>query len=426
VIETTDIPFFETQLIKVKQPLGEFYVASIPARILLNTSFSKKAFATKDPSETTYSLSGAQREKRIKRLKAIGLYINRDDSAFPNSIILAANFSEEEYPSPEERGLTRYVRDESVRWRIEEDIECSTLKLIIPKPLKMAQIIDGQHRVFGFEQANPERLDSELLCSIFFDLPEPIQAQLFATINSNQKPVDRSLTYELFGYNIEDEPAEFWGPDKLAVFLARKLNTENESPLKERILVSAENEFALSRSDARKNGRWMISMATVVDGILRLISKNVDEDYSILSEKKGKDRESLREDSSPLRDLYIQENDKLLYALLVNYFTAVKNNIWDNASEGSFVIRTVGFQATLDILQKYLSIYGLEQKKFSVNFFNEYLEKAATIDFSDNFFKNASGSGRIVIRNCLELAMGFKELSDMNKDQEDYKRVCNL
>jgi hypothetical protein len=41
----------------------------------------------------------------------------------------------------------------------------------------------------------------QLICSIFFELPKPYQAQLFATINSTQKPVDKSLTYELFGYN---------------------------------------------------------------------------------------------------------------------------------------------------------------------------------------------------------------------------------
>jgi hypothetical protein len=44
-----------------------------------------------------------------------------------------------------------------------------------------------------------------LVCSVYFDLPRPFQAQLFATINSTQKRVDRSLTYELFGYNIVEE-----------------------------------------------------------------------------------------------------------------------------------------------------------------------------------------------------------------------------
>ena len=49
----------------------------------------------------------------------------------------------------------------------------------------------------------------ELLCAIFVDLPKPFQAQLFATINSTQKPVNKSLTYEMFGYNVDDELLPF-------------------------------------------------------------------------------------------------------------------------------------------------------------------------------------------------------------------------
>jgi hypothetical protein len=57
-------------------------------------------------------------------------------------------------------------------------------------------------------------------------------------LNSTQKRVDKSLTYELFGYNISEEKEEYWTPDKLAVFLTRKLNTEENSPLSGRILIA--------------------------------------------------------------------------------------------------------------------------------------------------------------------------------------------
>ena len=130
-------------------------------------------------------------------------------------------------------------------------------KLIIPKALKRAAIIDGQHRLFGFNFAqNSERLQMPLASVSLSDLPKPYQARLFATINANQRPVNKSQTYELFGYNMEEEPAEKWTPEKLAVFLARKLNVDKSSPFHEHIVVPAENDFSTSLAVARREGGW--------------------------------------------------------------------------------------------------------------------------------------------------------------------------
>jgi DGQHR domain-containing protein len=94
----------------------------------------------------------------------------------------------------------------------------------------VAAVVDGQHRLFGFEAVSDERKKMPLACAIFLDLPTPQQASVFATINFNQKPVSKSQTYELFGYNLDDEPPESWSPEKLSVFIARKLNVDPQSP----------------------------------------------------------------------------------------------------------------------------------------------------------------------------------------------------
>jgi DGQHR domain-containing protein len=76
---------------------------------------------------------------------------------------------------------------------------CYTLE--IPTPAKLGAIVDGQHRLFAFVQTKePARLNMELLCSIYLDLPKPFQAQLFATINLTQKPVDkgRRISWQFF------------------------------------------------------------------------------------------------------------------------------------------------------------------------------------------------------------------------------------
>jgi len=175
--------YFETAVIPVKQPLGEFYITKIPASILLNITYSNELrIISKLSDKGSYKLLGAQREERKSRLKEIGRYINTVESAFPNSIILAANYDEE----------GNFIDDDDLRWEI-KNVNGEYKKLIIPKELKIASIIDGQHRLHGFQYAKEERLNMELLCAVYLDLPNPYQAFLFATINVNQKKVDRSL-----------------------------------------------------------------------------------------------------------------------------------------------------------------------------------------------------------------------------------------
>ena len=177
-----------------------------------------------------YTLEGTQRELQQKRLTQIGAYIDRDDAAFPNAIILAANIrpkdglieedpgadealSESPGASVDETDAAKDANRKNRRWAIREDKD-GRHTLHIPTNAKLAAVIDGQHRLWGFTYAEVlERLDMDLSCAIYMDLPKPFQAQLFATINSNQKRVDKSLTYELFGYNIEDEEPEYWAPD---------------------------------------------------------------------------------------------------------------------------------------------------------------------------------------------------------------------
>ena len=264
-------PFLKLPALRLQQPVGVFYATSISAKHLLDLCFTDRLRAVR--SSVGYELEGSQRELVRPRLRDIGRYINTREAAFPNSIILAANYR------PDSRKIeTR----EDLRWRIDAAHNGEYVSLVIPTGKPLAAIIDGQHRLFGFTQAGHQQQKMPVLCSVFLDLPRPFQAYLFATINSTQKPVDRSQTYELFGYNVENEPANEWSPEKLAVFLARKLNTDPSSPFHNRILVSAENDIVPSRAEARATGRWMVSMATVVDGIARLISTSPKEDADYL------------------------------------------------------------------------------------------------------------------------------------------------
>lgn len=387
----------EVPALRVEQPIGVYYVAILPAEVLLQVAFSHVMQANINVEGSGYDVDGTQRLPQPKRMPAIRDYINRADSAFPNSIIIAANYRSQDGLIEDDDSL----HGSEKRWSVEErESGCCTLR--IPTAEKLAAIIDGQHRLFAFADADPNRLSMSLICSVFLDLPKPFQAQLFATINSTQKPVDKSLTYELFGYNLDEESEQYWSPDKLAVFLTRKLGTEEGSPLKGRIAVAPRKDQALERLAAGKG--WKISTAVVVEGIMRLFSTNPKKDGSNLldeSRRKRKDIADLRRDKSPLRQAYIDSLDAVLYTMVLNYLVACQNVFWDSVSEGSYIIKTVGVQALFDVL-KSLSLDAYSNRDISVSYFQNKLAPAARIDFSAMEFRNASGSGRTAIRKAIE------------------------
>ena len=384
---------YRAPAILVQQPMGPFYVTVLPAELLLETCFSDKLRATRATS-SAYELSGTQRAVDVDRLNAIGNYISRADAAFPNSLILAANYRPED-------GFVE--EDENLRWNIvEADGHCN---IVIPSAKQLAAIIDGQHRLFGFTKSSDARLGMSLVCAVYFDLPKPFQAQLFATINSTQKRVDKSLTYELFGYNISEEDAAYWSPDKLAVFIARKLNLQSDSPFASRITISPENELpGMTDND----GGWHVSMAAVVDGLIRLVSSNPTKDSNALYDVSRKERPALRsgrKDASPLRDLYLDTNDELFFTIVRNYLQACEELFWQGAPRNSFITRTIGVQALFDIL-RLLAPRVLAAKDASVTFMKLQLQNAAGLDFTLDRY-NASGSGRTEVKRAIAAAIGL-------------------
>lgn len=414
-METYTITFpYRVKAIQVQQPLGIFYVAVLPANLLLEVAFSDALSATFVEGTQSYVLDGTQRLPQPKRLEPIQAYIDRSDSAFPNAIILAANYRKEDGTieddlSERDPDDDRYSDlDGSIpqvdrRWSIEEQANgCHTL--VIPTKAKLAAIIDGQHRLFAFTHAQHERRGMQLICSIFLDLPKPFQAQLFATINSTQKPVDKSLTYELFGYNIVEEDEEYWSPDKLAVFLTRRLNTDKDSPLWGRIRIAPRKDEVLTKLGVGKS--WTVSTAVIVEGIMRLFTTNPKRDSALLYQGKSKKREHLKDGrlhKSPLRSLYLEGNDLLIYTMVSNYLKACELVFWSKVVDPdskSFIMKTVGVQALLDIL-KLIALKAYESKTISVKYFQELLEPAGDIDFSTDPFRNASGSGRSAIKKAI-------------------------
>jgi DNA phosphorothioation-associated DGQHR protein 1 len=250
----------------------------------------------------------------------------------------------------------------------------------------------------------------ELLCVVFLELPTPYHAYVFATINFNQKKVDRSLAYELFGFDVDEKPARFWSPETLAVYLTRLMNTEKESPLYRSVFPVADSDKLFSDNDEQANVNVRVSMATVVDGILRLISKNPKEDRNLVRRPENKDlgRETLAPIKGvPLRALYIQSNDKAIYELLCNYFSAVRSTVWTTAGNDSYLRKTVGVQALFDVLKALLCDSPITASNFSEKTLSAIFQPCSNLDPNGDKYQ-ASGIGRSEIRRDILVALGRK------------------
>lgn len=290
--------------VRVRQPLGEFYLTAIPAEFLLKVGFTKRHTRREADESGAVHDDGHQRRLDVKRLQEIARYLQTQDAAIPNTIILAANCL------PDGESMDS---DDPRRWSVRPN-EGDIVDIAVPTLEPLAAIVDGQHRLYGFEYVPEELQRIPLACAVFLDLPTPQQATVFATINYNQKPVNKSQSYELFGYNLDEEPPESWSPDKLAVFFARKLNVDPQSPLLHRVQVAAQDDRVLDDAAKARHQEWSISTATIVEAIMRLISSNPKADRDLLHRSgvgSGRVRSKLREQSkpmpkAPLRELYLE------------------------------------------------------------------------------------------------------------------------
>lgn len=395
--------------VKIEQPIGIFYAVSINSDLLAKISFSSRAqYSVKNGSDGIFSfMKGNQRELDEKRSKQIGKYIDSSESTFPNSIILGANFDQD----------GNLIEDPNIRWRIEEENGNHTL--IIPSDeLKIATIIDGQHRLSGFDFS--ERKNMDLLCSVFIDLPAPYQAYIFATININQKKVDKSLAYDLFGFRVDDESKEQWSPEKLAVFITRKINKLSK-PLENKIRLGAPYDIDMEVAERR-----MVSLSTIVDGIMKLITSNPKRDRDELLNYKNKiGRKALANNAPnrPLRQFYLSSQDDVIEKVVFKFFDIMDSVIWTKQDKNSYLLKTIGFQAQFDFLREYLTVTD----DFNLNKLKEKITCISDVDFSDLFF-TASGIGATRIKNVIFIKAGYKSINELSehKDYEGYKKILKI
>jgi hypothetical protein len=89
-----------------------------------------------------------------------------------------------------------------------------------------------------------------------------------------------------------------------------------------------------------------------------------------------------------------------LYLTVFNYFTVVKRLLWDEANRESYIYKTVGFQALLDVL-RFMAPYLERESNVSQDFFTRLLLPASQLNFSEGRFRVPSAVGRGLMKNAI-------------------------
>jgi DGQHR domain-containing protein len=367
-------------VIVVKQPIGEFYIASIKAKDLVEISYFDIRRLAEEQRDLEKYL-GIQRPISKKRIKDLKQYIEARDATFPTAIIVAVDFRCAEYDK--DSGiltLSPYTREDDAE---EESIPYD----------RIAKVIDGQHRIAAFIDENKkwsfafEGRDFELNLSIFVGADVSEQANMFATVNLAQTKVSRSLVYDL------TELAKTASPYKTCHNVAVVLDGEPTSPLHQRIK-------RLGTATPRRKHE-PLTQASFVEALVQFISSDPVQDRNDLLEGKSlKKPTPIELEKRPFRDLFIAERELDIAEILFNYFCAVRAK-WPKSWSavdvtGNLLPRSNAFKALMKFLKDdvYLRIVGNEIGRIPSP--PEFSKLFAPIDFADAAFttsKFAPGSG---------------------------------
>lgn len=274
-----------------------------------------------------------ERERDEKKVNSIKNYLREEKySLFPNSIIVTAKFKND-FIDDELIKDPIGVKDNNWRDNFNElpGIYYYNKHLYIPELKNTLLIIDGQHRLFGFEDFSPDqKKEYQLIVSFLVKMDSSVLAQLFYTINYNQKTVNKSLLYHLTGAFSRD-----LSEIKLLHEFVRILNENNKSPFYNKIKMLGK-------------GKGYVSQAFLIDMLLP---------YFLMTKKKSK--------TIPIfRYYFVSENQQIaIINILIKYFLAIKNilnennNLWDKGN--TILTKTVGIGAFIKILQKIIiSVMG--------------------------------------------------------------------
>jgi DNA sulfur modification protein DndB len=286
------------EFVQIKQHRRKFYLVKMAAETLVSIAYT----AVRGDSTEEGAVQRLLNPRRIAGLTKFAL----EGGDYPSCVVL--NWVSKEHP-----------------------LELVEGKLDIPDEPQSAQIIDGQHRVAGLKEAmkaNGDIKKLEIPVALYEGLDTRACADIFISINTEQKPVSKSLVFDLYGVSSE------YLVDSAAVRakdIATALNEDAASPY-----------YQLIKFPGSPRMRGGIALSTAVTALKPLV------------EVKG-----------ALEQVGIKELERQT-AVLNNLFDAIRQKYgsdWPSA-DNPFIYAS-GFMGALDFFRNKLIDYCNLHKSFT-------------------------------------------------------------
>ncbi|MEA9489336.1 DGQHR domain-containing protein [Xanthomonas campestris] len=379
-----DTPYeIELPCIRVTQPIGDFYVASIDSSQLREITYSDVRSLNESREIDEYL--GIQRQVSQKRVKEIGKYVNTVDACFPTAVILAIPGSCATYDEGKRTLTLRNVLEEGSR---------------IDR-IQIARVLDGQHRIEGLAHLEPGHPPFQVNVSIFIEMDIESQAYIFSVVNLAQTKVSKSLVYDLFEYSRSRSP------QKTAHTIAVALDRAKTSPFHHRI----------KRLGVATEGRFTetLTQATFVEALLSYLTTDATRDRDAYLRNQKPIRATADElRKLPFRNMFLEERDMDIADIIFNYFSAVRKKwpgAWAGFGERTMLNKTNGFKALMRILRPAYLYLANPGDVVSTESFSELFSRPTVTltddDFNTDRFKPGT-SGETLLYNELFNQMNFK------------------
>lgn len=329
-MRTITVPVFE-----VSQPVGSIFVAKMDAQDLLRMSSVDRRHIDEDDEAI-----GIQRPLRQDKVREIKKYLTTQNATFPNSIIVNLN-----------KG--NVVRQTAREIEIVDDENAFT-------------IIDGQHRLYGFEDYSGRRF--ELIIAIFVGLDITLQAEIFSIINSQQTKVDPSLNVNL---ELQDDTEN---PKKKLVQIAQSFNMDKKSPWYQQIRMLGSQSSGTITLASFVRPLFDLTFPDKLWIPIKSKLKASLPDFPSFDDMNVDDRRF------PFWPFYVSQQPEVIYKILLNFFNALKSNLpkdWMNPD--SILNKTTGYNAIIRLLRSILPI-GFEKGDLSEQFFYVFLSPLSSLD----------------------------------------------
>lgn len=294
--------------IVVNQKEHTFKLTSLPAGLLTRISYAAVRRKDEEPGAVQRVLNGA----RISGIKDFAIRMGD----FPASIVLNWN-----------SGV----------------LVTNVDKIEIPDLPKLAQIIDGQHRVAGLKSAieeDPSVEDYEIPVAIYEGLDTAKSARIFISINTEQRPAPKSLVFDLYGVTSSDlmDPSAIRSSD-----IVGHLSSEGQPYY---------TWIKLPNQDRQRGG---VALSTAVSAIKPLV------DAKGILEQVG------------ITELEVQK------AIFSNYFSALRSSYgkeWDEKSNA--FIYASGFIGAIEFFRSHLFDYCKGKGSFETSTIRDSLNLTET------------------------------------------------